>query len=65
MTKQEFADSTNTLALTVLIGAAVYALRSGVDPIGVADRLQNALDAGYGHVPYNVNALNADVEDLS
>ena len=62
---EEFVGSTNVAELTMLISAAAHALRKGVDPAAVADRIQSALNAGYGHVPYNADALHADVEDLA
>ena len=64
MTPQEFASTTNALELTMLISAAAHALRNGVDPRDVADRLVSALEGGYGHVPYATNALRTDAEDL-
>ena len=65
MTTQEFVNSTNAMELTALLNAAVYALRAGVDPADVADRLASALEGGYGHVAYASEALITDAEELA
>lgn len=48
-----------------LIRMAAVALRAGVHPDTVAERLESALAGGpYSHHSYNAEALASDIEDL-
>lgn len=60
----QISETAAALDWANLVRMAASALRAGVEPAAVADRLVSALAGGYGHVPYNSEALASDIEDL-
>ena len=61
---ETFAETATAYEIAVLLRMAAAALREGVHPETVADRIEAAMRGGYGHVSYNAEALASDTEDL-
>ena len=65
ITTLDLANTTTAINWANLARMAALAIRLGVNPKTVAERIESALRNGFGHVSYNTAALAADIEDLS